>query len=191
MIIQLTKEKTTLVDDDLYEELSKLKWYAHGKKIVYAYNDMRRSTCDHPFKGRQFPLHELVLWLRGVCLKKGEVVDHINRNSLDNRTENLRVCIKKENNFNTGKKKKKSTSKYKGVFTDTRYKNIKYLVQIKIDYKSNHVGTLLDEETAAKIYDSVARYYFKEYAYVNFYEVHIPPMSIEDAKLYIKSLRGL
>jgi hypothetical protein len=189
MIIELTKGKTTIVDDDLYEELSKLKWYATGKKVIYAYSDLRRRKEDHPFKGKNFPIHRLVLWLRGIILEKDQVVDHINRDGLDNRTENLRVCSIHQNNFNSGKKKKKlATSKYKGVYTDTRYKNIRYLVQIKLNYKSNHVGTLDDEETAAKVYDSVSRYYFKEYAYVNFSEVYIEPMSIEQAKLYIKSL---
>lgn len=46
--------------------------------------------------------------------KEGEVVDHINHNTLDNRKINLRVCTHRQNMRNQVKPKN-NTSRFKGV----------------------------------------------------------------------------
>lgn len=50
-------------------------------------------------KGKQFKAHRIVWLLKKGCFPKAEL-DHINRNKLDNRIENLRESNRKEQNNN-------------------------------------------------------------------------------------------
>ena len=91
----LTKGKVAIVDADDYEWLSQWKWSARFcNSIWYA---VRGSTCGG--KRKDFSMHREILGLRAG---DGREVDHINRNSLDNRRINLRVSTRKENCANRG-----------------------------------------------------------------------------------------
>jgi len=86
-LIPLTQNKYAIVDAEVYEELSKYKWYAmlSGNKY-YAVRNM-----SLPNK------HTLVLMHRQVMnAPSDKSVEHINGNSLDNRKDNLRLCQVKE-----------------------------------------------------------------------------------------------
>src|SRR5574343_140474 len=61
-----------------------------------------------------------VRYLHQLILPNVKYVDHINRNSLDNRRENLRSVTSKQNYQNAKKRLKPSTSKYKGVYWNKR-----------------------------------------------------------------------
>ncbi len=67
----------------------------------------------------------------------GMVIDHINRNKLDNRMENLRVCTQKENVHNSTIRKN-NTSGTPGVFFDKKVR--RWRTQIYKDGKCRHVG---------------------------------------------------
>lgn len=93
-------------------------------------------------------------------------VDHKDRNSLNDRFDNLREATRSQNGANTNKKKGCS-SKYRGV---TKHKN-KWMAQIsksasKRDNK--YLGLFENEEDAAKAYDNVARDVFGDFAQLNF-----------------------
>jgi Drexlerviridae HNH endonuclease len=71
-------------------------------------------------------------------------VDHINRNSEDDRIENLRLVSPRENSQN-----KKNHSRH-GI--GVRLYNGKYRAQIKIGAKQLHLGTFLTEKEASAAY---------------------------------------
>lgn len=67
------------------------------------------------FKGVRKKAHRIVLErMLGRPLQKGELVDHINRNKLDNRRSNLRLADKSINAINTAFRGNKSG--YRGVY---------------------------------------------------------------------------
>ena len=49
---------------------------------------------------RKYTKDEVYLHRILIGAKKGEIVDHINRNKLDNRIENLRIVTQSQNNLN-------------------------------------------------------------------------------------------
>ena len=68
------------------------KWYLNSGGYPATY-----GTFDGDYKfSRPVPCHQILFGR----LKKGYVVDHINRNRLDNRRKNLRVCTNKQNSYN-------------------------------------------------------------------------------------------
>ncbi len=89
MKIPLTKGYFALVDDDAPQEVVNHKWCAlvTGGDRVYA---MRRTKEGG--KVSYVLMHRIV-----ANAQKGEIVDHKNHNTLDNRRENVRICKAGEN----------------------------------------------------------------------------------------------
>lgn len=95
---------------------------------------------------------------------KGKVIDHINRNRLDNRLENFRICTSKQNSYNT-KKPKNSTNNYKGVI---KQNNDLWTARVSKDGQIHEIKDIQTDKEAAKIYDMMAEELFGEYAGKNF-----------------------
>lgn len=142
-----------LVDDDF--ELSGNKFVSSqcGKKFYAA----RNKRIDGKNK-REF-LHRIIMEA-GI----GDIVDHKNRDTLDNRKENLRICTQSQNCANSAKKL--SSNKYKGVTFHKRLN--KFSVRLMVNYKNLYFGLFRNEIDAAKKYDEVAKKYFGEFARTNF-----------------------
>lgn len=70
-------------------------------------------------------------------VQDGMVIDHINRNKMDNRVKNLRICTQKENVHNSTIRKN-NTSGVPGVFFDKRAG--RWRAQIYENGKSKHIG---------------------------------------------------
>lgn len=85
-IIPLTRGLHAIVDAKNYEWLSRHKWSVHDA------GRGRTRYAVRAHKGRKIFLH-------GEIMKTppGMVVDHINRNGLDNREDNLRNCTRLQN----------------------------------------------------------------------------------------------
>lgn len=128
------------------------KWYADRKNNGKFY---ARSTCN------KFYMHRILM-----NSKKGEVVDHVNGKTLDNRRSNLRNCKHSNNLFNQEAQKIKKTSKYKGVCFSSR--EGKFRAYINKSGKQYHLGFFNKEVDAAKSYDERAKFLFGEFACLNF-----------------------
>jgi hypothetical protein len=149
--ISLSRDKVALIDDEDFEFLSSIHWYATA--LNYAKARLRNQD------GKLYSvlMHRLLLGAR-----KGEQVDHKNHDTLDNRRVNLRLCSNAENTKNR-RKHKNSSSLYKGVswFPYTR----KWRAQICFNGKVISLGYFLSEQEAALVYKEKAKELFGEFAY--------------------------
>ncbi len=100
--------------------------------------------------------------LLGVDAKA--VVDHVNGDPYDNRRANLRVAENK-NNWNRVVDSRSCTG-YKGIYPDKT--RSKFHARICAQGKRVYLGCFNNPEDAARAYDEAARFYFGEFACVNF-----------------------
>lgn len=158
-IIKLTQGRVTLVDDEDFEYLSQVSWY--WKRAARSENGYAQRTQRIKGSSKQLhmDMHRIILVAR-----KGQIVDHINGNSLDNRRSNLRFCNLKQNAQNS-KLPNTNTSGYKGV---SWHKGAsKWRVTIKPNQKQVHLGFFENLTEAAKAYNKAAKKYFGEFGYLN------------------------
>jgi hypothetical protein len=91
----LTQGQYAIVDSDLFPQIASLNWRVcpglHG-------TEARRSIRNRDGSKSTRRLKNYVLELRGVPVPPGSTVEFKNGNSLDCRTENLRV-VKKETSW--------------------------------------------------------------------------------------------
>jgi hypothetical protein len=154
--------------------LARMGWHAKsaGKNRAPTYYAVHQWTVGKT-RGEYF-LHNLV-WERAndAPVPKGFLVDHINRDKLDNRRENLRLATRKDNEANKRKRRGKTTSKYKGVTKmNTGKRKKKWRSTITVDKKQVALGSYMTEVEAARAYDERAIVEFGEFAWLNFPQEH-------------------
>jgi len=168
--IQLTKGKFAKVDQRDYERFREMRCFATLCGAIYY------AACK--INSKNFLMHRLIMEP-----PKGMVVDHINGDGLDNRRANLRICTKKQNNYNR-RIQGRGASKYKGVSWKNRDK--RWRATLYYEKKQIFLGCFETEIEAAKAYDRAAVKYYKEYARVNF-----PAKKDNGILKFIKELRNL
>lgn len=97
--------------------------------------------------------------------KKGQIIDHINNNGLDNRKCNLRFVTPAQSMWNTKRKKKSNaTSKFEGVCRPSSG-NLKnpYFAKISINGQTKNLGSFATEKEAHDIYEKEAKRIKGEY----------------------------
>lgn len=150
-------ELKAIVDNEDYLYLSKRKWglskkgYAWGGKAYYDNNNKRKTKTEL--------IHRLVM-----KVKKGQIIDHINRDRLDNRKCNLRICSRFENQCNRPAPKH-NTSGYKGVSFNKRDKL--WHSRIKFKNKPYYLGAYKTPILAAIEYNKKAEKLHGEFALLN------------------------
>ena len=90
--------------------------------------------------------HRLIFLMHKGYLPK--TIDHINRDKLDNRIENLRAATVSQNQYNR-KTNANNTSGYKGVSWHTENKN--WVGRINLEGKTIHLGAFDNVEEAAEV----------------------------------------
>lgn len=140
-------KKNILIDDENLFLLKKYKWFINNK---YVYTQI---------KGKTKYLHRMIMG-DPECN-----IDHINGNPLDNRIENLRLVNQSQNNMNA-RKRKNTTSKYKGVSYRKDTNKWTSYIHIKPKAKKN-LGCYDCEEKAALAYNKAALSHFGQYARLN------------------------
>ncbi len=138
-----------LIDKSDYELAGKRKWSAsrstdHGRFYVTA------NFGRDPVTGKKkwYSLHRFIMGA-----KKGQIVDHINGDTLDNRRSNLRFCTQQENLRNRRQTRGKQ---YKGVFLDKR--SGMFYVDIRVgSFKTAREAAIAYNNAASKIFDTFFR----------------------------------
>jgi hypothetical protein len=146
-----------LIDADDYDRVSRMRWYPQPRNGgIYAmatslYYIPKHHKCLHAFIMKAEP---------------GQIIDHINGDTLDNRKANLRFVSAAENARNArrptfvGK-----TSKFKGVYwLEGRQR---WMATITCDGVQSSLGVFSDEAEAARAYDEAAIRLFGAFARTN------------------------
>jgi hypothetical protein len=108
----------------------------------------------------------LTIWLHRylVDAQPQELVDHVNRNKLDNRLENLR-CGTPTNNLANAGLSPRNTSGFKGV---SPVRGGRWRASISVQNRGVNLGQFATAEEAAHVYDEAARQLHGVWARLNF-----------------------
>lgn len=152
-LIGLAYNRHCVVDIGDLRKLAMERW-----RIMRPGTD-RAYAMRHEGRGAVYMHREI------IGAKDGEEVDHINGDGLDNRRANLRICTRRQNNYNTRKRDGKS-SKYKGVCWSLDHK--KWRANITdIAGRQVFLGYFDSEVEAAKAYDEQAKVLYGDFARMN------------------------
>ena len=152
-ILLTDKVNFAIIDDEDFELVNKYTW------SIGTYGYARRNIYISKGKTTAISMHRLIM-----NAQKGQMVDHINGDKLDNRKSNLRFCNKAKNAMNC-KVHKHNTSGYKGVAWHKQAK--KWRAYIVLNDKQKSLGVFNSKEEAALAYNKAAIELFGEFAKVN------------------------
>lgn len=158
--IPLSGGLSTVIDDGDAAIVSQHKWHARDNagRGMYVTTNVRIPGTVRKYRTVQ--LHRLLM-----NAGPDDVIDHKNRDGLDNRRDNLRVANRSLNAANS-KHRRGRTNTYRGVYFEAKKRL--YAAQIRVDGKLIQLGRGKDPVAAARRYDAAARQYFGEFAVVNF-----------------------
>lgn len=156
--IEINHAQVVTVSPEDMEFVLEFKYWTQ-RSDGYVVRGRRKSGKYHLFY-----LHREIFRRQGEFIPEDMVVDHINRDKLDNRRENLRLVDKQQSAYNRGRNSKGTTSKFKGVSGSYQEG---WKVHITVEGRSLYLGTYLSERIAAGVYNNAARQLHGEYAVLN------------------------
>jgi hypothetical protein len=127
--------KFTVIDTEDFGKVCGVKWWLNGDGYAYGY-----------LYGKTVKLHRIIL---GIEKENGVVVDHINRNPLDNRKSNLRIVDNSVNGINS-RMRRDNTSGFRGVYWNKQIQ--KFRARAVINGIQIHLGSYDTPEEAYKAY---------------------------------------
>jgi hypothetical protein len=142
-IIQLSRGQVTIVDIDDYAYLCQWNWcYSSGGYAVKSRSKYGKEPASSD--GSTIKMHN-------VIMPDDKIVDHINRNGLDNRRSNLRYVTHSQNMWNRSKHVN-NTSGFVGV--TLRKVTEKWEASIQAHGKRKHLGEFNTPEEASTVYQA-------------------------------------
>ena len=138
-----------IVDLDDFERVSQRYW---GN-----YNSGNGEYIENHEGGKRMPLHRFIM-----NAEKGEVIDHINHDTTDNRKVNLRKVTMMQNSINR-KRRSDNTSGYTGVYQ--KKGSTRWYANIKVNKENISLGSFATKEEAAEARREAEVKYFGEYAF--------------------------
>lgn len=155
-LLPLNNGFCALLDSEDFERFGRFNWTvgSFGGKPHYAY----RSVWGEDGKCHTICLHRAIM-----DAQPGQIVDHKNRNTYDNRKSNLRFATKAQNRFNS----KGRPSKHGFIGVDTQTPGA-YRGRVMVDGKTYYTSTYRDPVLAAAGRDLLAIQHHGEFAVLNF-----------------------
>ena len=142
-LVPLTKGLFAFVDESDLLLVKGMNWYAmRSKNTFYAASN---APMKNGIRGKTILMHKI------IC--NSELVDHKDRNGLNNRRDNLRPANRSLNAVNS-KIKVGKTSQYRGVLWDVSRK--KWAAYMRIGGKVKNLGRFKTEQEAAEAYQKAA-----------------------------------
>lgn len=159
-VIELTNGLIVFVDDIDYDFLLSMGvWAASGKQDKeYAVHHDKIGMLVVCISMSRVVMERIL----GENIPDGLLVDHKNRNTLDNRRENLRLATKSQNAMNS-ELPNNNTSGYKGI--DYRIKRKQWRARITVDGSVKHLGWFQSKEDAIKAREAAEMEYYKEFVF--------------------------
>jgi len=128
------------------------------------------TVCNRPNRKWRFvSLHRVI-----AGANHGQIVDHINRDILDNRRSNLRICTHSENVVNRGAAKN-SAAGFRGVVPVAQ----RFRAQISMNGRYHHLGYFNTAQDAAHAYNKAAASLHGDFAITSTASAALPPITPE------------
>jgi hypothetical protein len=161
--IPLTQDKVTLVDDADFDWLSSWKWYAWREPtsgLFYAHASSKIYRGN--WSARPLSMSRVLMQPTN-----GQLVDHRDRDTLNNQRCNLRLCDRSENNLNRLHPRK---GQYRGVFLVKGCPKRPFHARLSFRGVRYYGGYHATAEGAAKAYDELVNKHCPEFGLLNFGE---------------------
>lgn len=133
--------------EKIYEVIIDASQKENIEKYMWKYNISKDKKYVYAISNAVGYLHK---YLMDVKQNDSRLVDHKNRNTLDNRMENLRICTRQENSMNSIMRKN-NKSGHKGIWWCKEFK--KWGASYKLGDKNVFLGRFDDKEDAIKKYN--------------------------------------
>lgn len=149
--VRVGRKNKSMVDDVDFSLASKTNWFITHSGYAFNNRGVKRLL-----------LHRVIMGAR-----KGQFIDHINGDRLDNRRSNLRFATASQNQHNRSRERR-NKSGFKGVSRHKRLKKNPWIVFIAANGKHRYGGCFPTPEQAAVAYDRLAKELHGEFARLNF-----------------------